>query len=555
MPITNKCGILYPSRRISRAKEGTTSMTDSNLSATNLSHGKGSAEDLDVETLIKQTLEESKALKKTAAEPSPAAEKKEEKTYVATGISIPKKESAGPINPSTPFSAEPTIPAAASAAPAAAATPVKPAEPPTAKEPQGTAANPQDAFSSALKEYKPGDLVVGTIAKADHTSILVDIGYKAEGFLDIKEFTPEEIKAGIKVGDKVTVLIERLENREGYVVLSKRKADYENSWNQAYRAYKERSLLEAKVTSAVQGGLVVDYNGIRGFIPASQVKKEADAKLEDFVGTVIPIKVIQIDRRAGKVVLSHKLAAGEKKQYEKDKLIDEIEVGQVKHGTVSSIKSFGAFVNLGGIEGLIHISELSWKRVKHPSEVLKVNQELDVFVLGVDKVNHKIALGLKELQADPWAEAINHFKVGQVVKGTVVRLASFGAFIELDHNLEGLCHVSELSLQPVREPSEAVKPGDIVEVKILRILPDEQKIGLSIRRVLQDREKAQIREEQEKQQAQKEAESRVTIGDMLKQKEAEKIEREEKAAAPEAESMAAQSDLEISTKPIAPPEN
>jgi ribosomal protein S1 len=574
LPSTGKYGILYACYysegsapcsqvtklrflwRISRVKEGITSMTDSNLEATGLSHGKGGAEDLDVEALIQQTLEESKALKKAA---TPPAEKKEEKAYAATGISISKKESAAPINPSTPFSAEPTILAAATqpsaAAPATAPAPTKSPEQTTAKELQGTAVPAQDAFSSALKEYKAGDLVVGTIAKVDNNSVLVDIGYKAEGFLDIKEFAPEEIKAGIKVGDKINVLIERLENREGYVVLSKRKADYENSWNQAYRAYKDRSLLEAKVTSAVKGGLVVDYNGIRGFIPASQVKKEAEGKLEDFVGTVIPIKVIQIDRRTGKVVLSHKLAAEEKKQYEKEKLFNEIEVGQVKHGAVSSIKSFGAFVNLSGIEGLIHVSELSWKRVKHPSEVLKVGQELDVFVLGVDKINHKIALGLKELQADPWAEAANHFKVGQVAKGKVARLATFGAFIELDHNLEGLCHVSELSLQPVKEPSEAVKPGDEVEVKILRILPDEQKIGLSIRRVLQDREKARLKEEQDKLQAQKEAESRVTIGDMLKQKETEKQEREEKAAAPEAESMAAQSDLEISEKPITPPEN
>ncbi|MBU0687814.1 MAG: 30S ribosomal protein S1 [Candidatus Margulisbacteria bacterium] len=489
-----------------------------NLQGTNLSQGKGSMGDTDVEALIKETLAATQAERKEP--PKAATEIKEEKSFKGTPLSpTPKKE-----------------------APQPQATAPKP----ETKAPKAKPEEPKDSYAATFKEYKSGDIVPGTVVKVDNNSLLVDIGYKAEGILAIKDLSSKDQKAGLKVGDKINVLIEKLENREGYVELSKEKADYEVSWNQAYQAYKERSVLDAKVTSAVKGGLVVDYSGIRGFIPASQVKKAQNAKLEDFVGTVIPIKVIQIDRRAGKVVLSHKLAAGEKKNHEKEKILNEIEVGQVKHGTVSSVKNFGAFVDLGGIEGLIHITELSWKRVKHPSVVVKVGQELDVFVLGVDKVNKKVALGLKELQPDPWEAATSHYKPGQIVKGKIARLTNFGAFIELGHDLEGLCHISEISNEKIAHPQDVVKPGDEVDVKILRVLPDEQKIGLSIKRVIQDREKAKLKETQ----AKKEEETKVTIGDMMKQKEVEKAERKAEKEEKTEESMSVQTDIEI-----APAEN
>lgn len=499
---------------------------------TSLGQGKGGIDDNDVEALIQETLAETKAQdtqKKATLEKS--ASGGEEKSFKGT-----------PLAPQKPKAEPPKVKPATTTAPKPAAPPKKQPPQTQVKKP-AKVEEPKDAYEASFKEYKRGDVVPGTVVKIDNTAILVDIAYKAEGIIDPKELTPEEQKGGIKVGDKINVLIEKLENREGYVVVSKQKADYEMGWKQAFQAYKKRSLLEAKVTGAVKGGLVVDYNGIRGFIPASQVKKEKDQKLEDFVGKTIPIKVIRIDRRAGKIVLSHKLAAGEKKQFEKEKIINEIEVGQIRKGTVSSIKNFGAFVDLGGIEGLIHITEMSWKRIKHPSAMLKVGQETEVFVLGVDKVNKKVALGLKELQADPWEDAANHFKVGKVVKGKVARLTNFGAFIELDHDLEGLCHISELSTQKVANPQDVVKPGDEVEVKILRVLPDEQKIGLSIKRVIQDREKAKLKEIE----AQKAEESKVTIGDMIKSKEEEKTKAEKSAAGgnPAEESMAVQTDIEI----------
>ncbi|MFH1684262.1 MAG: S1 RNA-binding domain-containing protein, partial [Candidatus Margulisiibacteriota bacterium] len=315
---------------------------------------------------------------------------------------------------------------------------------------------------------------------------------------------------------------ENLENKEGYVVLSKKQADHESAWRVAYDAYKKRSVLEGKVVQVVRGGLVVECEGIRGFIPASQVAKNAQEPLDAFQDKTLPVKVIEVNRRQGKIVLSNKQAAGEKGKQETSKLFNELQVGQVRKGKVSSIKNFGAFVDLGGIEGLIHLSELSWKRVKHPSDVLKKGQELDVFVLGVDRTNKKIALGLKELQDDPWEKATEYYKAGQLTKVKILRFAKFGAFAELDHNLEGLIHISELSKTPVQNPGDAVKIDDIVEVRILRVLPEEQKIGLSIKEAQLQKEKEEIK----KSAPPEEEAPKITIADMIAQKEKDRAEQE-----------------------------
>jgi len=383
-------------------------------------------------------------------------------------------------------------------------------------------------YEATFKQYKVRDIVKGTVVKIDPTGVLVDIGYKAEGLI-----LPEEIsekgaggeEEALKVGDKIDVYIENLENKEGYVVLSKKRADYELKWRKAYEAYKNRKVLEAKVTGVVKGGLIVDCEGIKGFIPASQVAKKTDVSLEQFTGQILPIKIIHIDRRQGKIVLSHKLAAGEKQKYQIDKIFDGIEVGQVRRGIVTSIKSFGAFVDIGGVEGLIHITELSWKRVNHPSEVLKIGDEIDVFVLGVDNVKKKIALGLKELQPDPWVQAEELYKAGDVVKGKVTRLIKFGAFVELEKGLEGLVHISELSAKPVHKPEDAVKEGDEVMVKILRVLPEEQKIGLSIKEIELDKEREELKKIKEKE----EEEKKVTIADIVKEKEKKGTEKKKKS--------------------------
>ena len=462
---------------------------------TSIEKGKGEDEFLKVEELIKETLEESKAALKKETPAPPIEDKK-----------APVMEEA---------KAKETVPAEEKKSPPPAPKPSAPA----------AKASPEAAkYEATFKEYKPGDIVKGTVLKVDPSGVLVDIKYKADGLILSEELSdksfgsPEEI---VKVGEVIDVYIENLENKEGHVVISKKRADYEIRWKIAYDAFKNKKALEGKVMQALKGGLVADCHGIRGFIPASQVQKKSGESLEDFKGRDLPVKVIEINRRQGKIVLSHKLAAGEKEKQLSVKIFEELEAGQVRHGTVSSIKNFGAFVDIGGIEGLIHLSELSWKRVKHPSEVLKVGQDLDVYVLNVDRINKKVALGLKELQPDPWVNATEYYKAGQIVKAKILRFAKFGAFAELDHDLEGLIHISEISKEPVKQPEDAVKAGDIVDVKVLRVLPEEQKIGLSIKEALADKEK-----EDYQQATQTEEVKKVTIADMIAQKEKEKAERE-----------------------------
>ncbi|MBI5700423.1 S1 RNA-binding domain-containing protein [Candidatus Saganbacteria bacterium] len=393
--------------------------------------------------------------------------------------------------------------------PALKATPMKPSRL-DAKKPVPS----QDEYEGTFKDFKVGAIVTGVVSTMNQSGVLVDIGYKSDGFVP-----NEEITIPLKVGDSVRVMIENLENKEGYVVLSKKSADFEITWEEVNEAFRDKSVLQAKVTGAVKGGLVVDFQGIRGFIPASQVLKEPSESLESFVGKMIPAKIIELNRRQSKVILSHKFGVSESKRSEAHKIFDELEAGQVRRGIVKSIKSFGAFVDLGGVEGLIHLTELSWKRVKHPSDVLKVGQELDVFVLGIDRAHNRISLGLKELQSDPWATVLEKYKAGQVVKVKVLRLAKFGAFVELEEGLEGLIHISELSKDKIDSPDKAVKPGDVVEAHILRIIPDEQKIGLSIKEV-------QLSKEKELAEEQKKEESKITIGEVLAQKEKTKAERD-----------------------------
>jgi ribosomal protein S1 len=497
-------------------------MAEKEYEGTEIEKGKGKEEFLEVEDLIKATLEESKRLEKEAPPPPPKEEAKKEEVkkeeFKATKITLPKEEKPSPTE-KKPVPKE------------------KKPSPPKAETPP-----PPPKYEETFKEYKVGDIVKGTVLKVDLSGVLVDIKYKADGLIlpdELSEKTvgsPEEI---VKVGDQINVFIENLENKEGHVVLSKKHADYEIRWRTAYDAYRNKKLLEGKVIQALRGGLVIDCEGIRGFIPASQVLKKAQESLESFKDKNLPVKIIEINRRQGKIVLSHRLAAGEKEKFLAVKLLEELEVGQIRHGTVTSIKSFGAFVDIGGIEGLIHLSELSWKRVKHPSEVLKLGQETDVFVLGVDRINKKVALGLKELQDDPWVSAANYFKPGQIVKAKIMRFAKFGAFAELQHGLEGLIHISEISKVPVQKPEDAAKIGDEVEVKILRVIPEEQKIGLSIKEAILQKEK----EEYKKTMGSAE-ETKVTIGDIIAQKEKERANREEEEEEEKEQEQAQEQDKE-----------
>lgn len=480
------------------------------LKGTFIDKGKGDAEFSEVEELIRQTLAESK--KEAAlspAKPTPLEAKKEE--FKATSLpSLPKAVEKPVVQEKPKEKAREAVPA------------------------------PASGYEATFKEYKVGDIVKGKVLKVDPSGVLVDINYKSDGLIPTEELSdrsigsPEEV---VKVGDVISVYIDNLENKEGYVLLSKQRADYERKWKFAMDAYHNRTLLEGKVLQALKGGLVVDCGGIRGFVPASQVTKTNEESLDSFVGKVISLKVIEVNRRQGKVVLSNKMGAGEKERADTDKLLNELEVGQIRRGKVKNLKPFGAFVDLGGLEGLIHLSEISWKRVKHPSEVLKTGDEIDVFVLGVDRVNKKVSLGLKELQPDPWVSAAEIYKPKQIVKAKILRFAKFGAFAELEHGLEGLIHISELSTHPVQNPGDAVKIGDVVDVKILRVLPEEQRIGLSIKDVILERERKAAPPPPPKEAAAAPVEEKkVTIGDMIAEKERARAEKEAEEEAETSES-------------------
>ncbi|OGC36713.1 hypothetical protein A2311_04115 [candidate division WOR-1 bacterium RIFOXYB2_FULL_48_7] len=467
-----------------------------NYSGTQFDKSKGDAGLSEVEELIRQTLEDSKKLEKPANQPAaPVSEP-------------PKDDFKATVLPSQPAKPKP-------AAPIAPQQIVKPQE-----------KSAPTSYEATFKEYQIGDIVQGKVLKVDQSGVLVDIKYKADGLILNEELSDHPGSSqSLKPGETIYCLIENLENKEGYVVLSQKKADFERKWKVAAEAYRNRTVLEAKVLQALKGGLVVDSDGLRGFVPASQVGKSGEETLESFAGKTIPVKVIDVNRRQGKIVMSHKLAAGDKDKLVASKLFEELEVGQVRKGKVANLKQFGAFVDLGGVEGLIHLSELSWKRVKHPSELLKTGDEIEVLVIGVDKVNRKVSLGLKELQADPWANAAELYKPGQVIKAKVLRFAKFGAFVELEHGLEGLIHLSELSKEHIKTPDEAIKIGDTVDVKVLRVIPEEQKIGLSIKALLVEKDKQALKEA-----AATADNKKVTIADMVADKERAKAEKEAELA-------------------------
>ena len=385
------------------------------------------------------------------------------------------------------------------------------------------------------QNYVEGELIHGTVRKIEKIGVMVDIKYKSEGLIPPEEVSLDpnvSMEQVLKEGQTVNVYILALESKEGYTILSKRRADFEIAWNEIFKSFKEKEILEGKVCSAVKGGLVTDYKGIKGFIPASHVIKHSYEKLEDFIDKTIPIKTIQCDRKRKKVVFSHKIAAriASDKGF---KPVDHIETGQVLPGRVSSLKPFGAFVDVGGIEGLVHISELSWARVNHPREVLNVGDKVDVFVLGVDKENNKISLGIKQLQPDPWVSVHDKYHVGQVVTGKITRLATFGAFIEIEKGLEGLIHISELSDKPIKNTEEAVKPGQEIKAKIIKILADEQRIGLSIKEMSSHEEKTDFEQyNQEEQEKQKSPTLKDVIGDKKEKKEKEPKEEKETKTSP-----------------------
>ena len=339
-------------------------------------------------------------------------------------------------------------------------------------------------------DYQEGDLINATVRLVEKAGVIIDFNYKSDGYIPNAElgFNEDNEIEKLKVGDSVKVFIEKLETKDGYSLLSRKKAQFEESWDELVDAYEDKEPVSIVIVSKVMGGLVTTYKGIRGFVPASQILLDEGQDMETLVGKSIEASVIQADRRRRKVIFSNKNKS-KGNSAASEKFIEEIEVGQTRAGKVTSIKDFGVFVDIGGIEGLVHISELSWLRVSHPTDIVAVGDEVTVFILGVDKKHKKISLGMKQLEPDPWVSVGNNYAVGQVVEGTISRIVSFGAFIKLEKQLEGLIHISEMSAERIEKVEDVVKPGDKVKAKIIKLLIEDQKIGLTLKDL--DEEKSQ----------------------------------------------------------------
>ena len=341
----------------------------------------------------------------------------------------------------------------------------------------------EQELESTVFEFDEGDIVSGIVRTVERSGVIVDFNYKSDGYIANGELGLDEETEKQEVlteGQKIKAYIDKLETKEGYTLLSRKKYQYTRAWEYLIECVTTKEAVKVSVVSNVQGGLVTSYKGIRGFIPASQVSKENNETLDDYVGQNLEVIVLQADQRRRKVIFSNRINSQFSKK-QKSKMIDDLDVGQTKKGKVSSIKDFGVFVDLGGIEGLIHISELSWSRVKHPSDIVSLGEEIDVFILGVDLENEKVSLGLRQLTPDPWVRISETYKVGQVIKGKITRVVAFGAFIEIEENLEGLIHISELSNDHVEKVQEVVTEGQEIEAKIIKVQVDEQKIGLSLK--------------------------------------------------------------------------
>jgi small subunit ribosomal protein S1 len=342
-----------------------------------------------------------------------------------------------------------------------------------------------EAMEASLRDFKDGDIVEGTVVKIDRDEVLLDIGYKSEGVIPAKELSirhdvnPNEV---VKVGDHIEALVLQKEDKEGRLILSKKRAQYERAWGRIEEVMRSGGTIKGPVIEVVKGGLILDI-GLRGFLPASLVDLRRVRDLHPFVGTELEAKIIELDRNRNNVVLSRRAFLEESQSEGRKKFLESLKVGERRKGTVSSIVNFGAFVDLGGVDGLVHVSELSWKHVDHPSEVVQVGQEVEVEVLGVEMDRERVSLSLKATQEDPWKEFERKYQAGEVIEGQVTKLVPFGAFVRVAAGIEGLVHISELSNEHVDTPESVLNVGDQVRVKVIEVDVPRRRISLSMRQV------------------------------------------------------------------------
>ncbi len=345
-------------------------------------------------------------------------------------------------------------------------------------------------YGDSLRTLTEGEVVKGIVVHIDREGVLVDVGTKSEGIIPPSELSRESSRrpsASVRVGDEVDVFVMNTDDDEtGQIILSKKRADFEKAWDRVIEAQQRGEILSAMVTERVKGGLVVDL-GIRGFVPASHVGTGKARNLEKYVGTELPLKVIEVDRDRRKVVLSHRLATEEERQALRQETLQTLAEGQVRTGVVRRITDYGAFVDIGGVDGLLHISEMSWTRIKHPSDVLKVGDEIQVMVLKTNLEQERISLGLRQILPDPWTEVQSRYAPGDFISGTITRIVPFGVFVQLDGGVEGIIPNQELATRRVAKAEDVVQVGEQVEVKVIEIRPDERRMTLSLRQALEEK--------------------------------------------------------------------
>ena len=340
-------------------------------------------------------------------------------------------------------------------------------------------------YDATIMTFEEGGIVTGTVVRVDKDEVLVDIGYKSEGVVPANELSirksvdPSE---EVAVGDVVDALVLTKEDADGRLILSRKRARFERAWQRIEKAAEEGTPVSGNVIEVVKGGLILDL-GVRGFLPASLVDIRRVADLDEFLGQSLECRVIELNRFRNNVVLSRRAVLEEERRGVREQILDRMNVGDLVTGTISNIVDFGAFVDLEGIDGLIHISELSWSHVNHPSEVLTIGQKVEVRVLDIDRDRQRISLGLKQTQKDPWQQVFENRQVNEIVHGQVTKLVSFGAFVEIEEGVEGLIHISELAQHHVEDPSEIVRPGQDVNVKIIEIDPERRRLSLSLKRL------------------------------------------------------------------------
>ena len=345
-----------------------------------------------------------------------------------------------------------------------------------------------EVYDETLKDFEEGEIVKGVVIKIDRDEVMVDVGYKSEGYIPLAEFgTMPDGTPKVQVGDPVDVYLLRKEDQDGLVVLSKEIADQTIVWDRIAEAHEREELVEGKIVRRIKGGLKVEIGNVKAFLPASQVELRPVQNFDRYIGKTLEMKVIKLSKRRRNIVLSRRVILEQEREAKRQSTLETLEVNQTREGIVKNITQFGAFIDLGGVDGLLHKSDMSWGRVNHPSEIVSVGDKVEVMVLSVDVDAGKISLGMKQKLADPWLSVEEKYALGATVSGKVVNIVDYGAFVELEPGVEGLIHVSEMSwTRRVPHPSKILRKGDVIQARVLDVDPEKQKISLGIKQLQQN---------------------------------------------------------------------